>query len=160
MRDYMENFSKTFLEGKAKFRFQTEVLDIQRASLSENGEPSNWQVKVKDLVSQSTEVLSFARIILATGVRFQLFYRLFFNRTNQLNCVVSQGCSNPKVPVELSPEVAEKAGYRGLVFHTSKFAQHLDRILEEIPPSRKDDKPETEDDNMVVVVGCGKSAQE
>lgn len=45
------------------------------------------------------------------------------------------------------------------MFHTSKFAQHLEQILEEIPPSGKDDKP-GEDEDMVVVVGCGKSAQE
>jgi glycerol-3-phosphate dehydrogenase len=65
----MENFSKTFLEGKAKFRFQTEVLDIRRVKASENGEPSIWNVEVKDLQSGSTEILSFGRIILATGVR-------------------------------------------------------------------------------------------
>jgi lysine/ornithine N-monooxygenase len=70
-----------------------------------------------------------------------------------------KGCSNPKIPTELSPETAQKTGYRGLVFHTSKFAQHLEQILEEIPPSGKDDKP-GEDEDMVVVVGCGKSAQE
>ena len=61
--------------------------------------------------------------------------------------------------MELAPETAQKAGYRGLVFHTSKFAQHLDQILEAIPPSGKDDKLDGDED-MVVVVGCGKSAQE
>ena len=71
MRDYMEDFTKTFLDSKAKFRFQTEVLKIQRVKAPENVEPSTWNVEVKDLQSGSTETLTFSRIILATGVRFR-----------------------------------------------------------------------------------------
>ncbi|KAJ2933423.1 hypothetical protein H1R20_g3675, partial [Candolleomyces eurysporus] len=156
MRDYVEKFSNTFLEGKAKFRFQTEVLNIRRVKASENGEPSIWNVEVKDLQSGSTEILSFGRIILASGVSSRI---VVAGIAKSPNSTYSKGCSNPKIPAELSPETAKKAGYRGLVFHTSKFAQHLDQILEEIPPSGKGEKLD-EDEDMVVVVGCGKSAQE
>ena len=60
--NYMEKFTDKFLIGKAKFHFETEVLNIER---DENG---NWNVAVEDLASRSLRTLTFSRIILATGV--------------------------------------------------------------------------------------------
>ena len=60
--NYMEKFTDKFLVGKAKFHFETEVLNIER---DENG---NWNVAVEDLATRSSRILTFSRIILATGV--------------------------------------------------------------------------------------------
>ena len=60
--NYMEKFTEKFLIGKAKFHFETEILDIERDG---NG---NWNVAVEDLVTKSLRTLTFSRIILATGV--------------------------------------------------------------------------------------------
>jgi L-2-hydroxyglutarate oxidase LhgO len=59
---YMEKFTDKFLTGKAKFHFETEVLNIDR---DENGK---WNVTVEDLPTKSFRTLTFSRIILATGV--------------------------------------------------------------------------------------------
>ena len=61
--NYMENFSSTFLNGKARFQMETEVLNIER------DEKGKWKVTIEDLRHGSSGVLMFSRIILATGVR-------------------------------------------------------------------------------------------
>ncbi|KAI6131220.1 FAD/NAD(P)-binding domain-containing protein [Pisolithus croceorrhizus] len=61
------------------------------------------------------------------------------------------GCSEPFIPESLGPDAAAKTGFHGLVCHSAEFARHLDRMLEDhkaIP------------DYSVLVVGCGKSAQD
>lgn len=58
---YMETFADTFLVGK--IRFETEILDIRRGK-----DGSGWEVQVLDLRTGNTEVLSYARIVLCTGV--------------------------------------------------------------------------------------------
>lgn len=58
---YMEIFADTFLPKK--IRFETEILDIRRV----NG--SGWEVEVQDLRTGVKEVLTYARIVLCTGVR-------------------------------------------------------------------------------------------
>lgn len=69
MCNYFEKFSATFLEGKAKFLMQTEVLNISRKA------PGDWRVTVRDAVTTGKEdkasgrELTFSRIILASGVR-------------------------------------------------------------------------------------------
>ena len=60
--NYLEEFADKFLIGKAKFHFETEVLNIERDG---NG---NWNVTVEDLATRSLRTLTFSRIILATGV--------------------------------------------------------------------------------------------
>ena len=60
--NYLEKFADKFLIGKAKFHFETEVLNIERDG---NG---NWNVAVEDLATRSLRTLTFSRIILATGV--------------------------------------------------------------------------------------------
>jgi len=62
-----------------------------------------------------------------------------------------QGCSEPSIPGNLSTEAAQKAGFDGLVIHSSEFAKHMDKILED---------HKSNPDYSVVVVGGGKSAQE
>ena len=74
-----------------------------------------------------------------------------------------KGCSNPKVPRQLSEASAKQAGYPGLVFHTSKFAEKLEEVLELVKPRGKvvageDDTPNSRE--RVVVIGGGKSTQE
>lgn len=61
--NYMENFTKKFLDGKAKFLMETEVLNIKR------DEKGKWKITAEDLRHGSSRVLIFSRIILATGVR-------------------------------------------------------------------------------------------
>ncbi|KAF8802217.1 FAD/NAD(P)-binding domain-containing protein [Phlegmacium glaucopus] len=126
MCNYMERFTEEFLIGKAKFHLETEVLNIERDG---NGK---WNVAVEDLPTKSLRTLTFSRIILATG-----------------------GCSNPKIPAELSQPAAEKAQFRGIVLHSSQFAAHLDKILDTVKPIRSPDDSET-----ILVVGGGKSAQD
>jgi len=58
---YMEKFADTFLPGK--IRFETEILEIRR---TDSG--SGWEVEVQDLRTGVKEVLTYARIILCTGV--------------------------------------------------------------------------------------------
>lgn len=60
--NYAEKFTDKFLIGKAKFHFETEVLNIER------DEKGNWNVAVEDLATKSLRTLTFSRIILATGV--------------------------------------------------------------------------------------------
>jgi hypothetical protein len=69
-----------------------------------------------------------------------------------------KGCSNPKIPAEISQSAADKAQFRGIVLHSSQFASNLDKILEAVKPvsiNNSSDGSET-----VLVVGGGKSAQE
>lgn len=97
---YMEKFADTFLAGKV--RFETEVLNIRRAT------GSGWEIEVQDLRTNVKQVLVYDRIVLCTG-----------------------GCSEPFIPESLSHDTAVKAGFRGLVCHSAEFAGHLDRILED-----------------------------
>ncbi|PPR00533.1 hypothetical protein CVT24_005507 [Panaeolus cyanescens] len=126
--NYMEKFSDTFLKGKAKIMFRTTVLNVHRDA------PGEWRIKIQDLDSGEVGEKRFSKIVLATG-----------------------GCSNPKIPHTLSPEAAERAGYKGVVIHSCQFAAKLDTILEAVKPStgRGED-----DEDVVLVVGCGKSAQD
>ncbi|KAJ3512120.1 hypothetical protein NLJ89_g3707 [Agrocybe chaxingu] len=128
MCEYMEKYSATFLEGKAKFKLQTEVLNISRDA------EGKWSVLVENALSRLKEVLVFSRIILATG-----------------------GCSNAKIPAELSPKTAEDAGYRGMVIHSSQFASRLDDILAAVKPHENGN---TDDEQRVLVIGGGKSSQD
>lgn len=69
-----------------------------------------------------------------------------------------KGCSNPKIPAELSQSAAAKAQFHGIVLHSSQFATHLDKILEAVKPVSSNSDPD--DGEVVLVVGGGKSAQE
>ena len=62
MSAYMENFASMFLAGK--IRFETEVLDVRRA-----GDDIDWEVDVFNLGTGNKEILSYAHIVLCTGVR-------------------------------------------------------------------------------------------
>lgn len=68
---------------------------------------------------------------------------------------LSKGCSNPNIPEAMSQAAADRAGFKGLVVHSSQFAANLDRMLE--ATNMSDD---SEADDVVLVVGGGKSAQE
>ena len=69
MRDYVEKFSKMFLEGKAKFRFRTEVLNVERIRKPSGTHPAKWVIKARNVESGVHEEMEFSRIVLATGVR-------------------------------------------------------------------------------------------
>ncbi|PPQ89970.1 hypothetical protein CVT25_009610 [Psilocybe cyanescens] len=125
MCNYMETFYVTFLKNKVKFKFETEITSVRRV------QKESWEVKVEDIHSRGTKVLSFARIVLATG-----------------------GCSNPQIPDELSLDGAKKAKFAGVVFHSSEFRIRLDEILEKVKPKEQSDK------DTVLVVGGGKSAMD
>ncbi|KAF8148269.1 hypothetical protein B0H34DRAFT_737616 [Crassisporium funariophilum] len=126
MCNYMEKFAATFLTGKAKFQMETEVDNITR---TQSGE---WEVTVTSVDSGAPTKLTFSRIVLATG-----------------------GCSSPKIPDNLSHRAADKAGFRGIVIHSSQFGPRLQDILAAVQPALG--KPE---DDTVLVVGGGKSGQD
>ncbi|KAG6918033.1 hypothetical protein DXG01_016885 [Tephrocybe rancida] len=127
--DDMCAYMETFADTflAGKIRFRTEIISVQRSSTGA------WQVTVQDTQNAAKEVLIFSHIVLCTG-----------------------GCSNPSVPAHLSPESATVAGFRGPVFHTSKFRDNLDDILnvKHVGPDG------IEEDASIVVVGGGKSAQD
>ncbi|KAG6861662.1 hypothetical protein C0995_013664 [Termitomyces sp. Mi166 len=110
-----------------KIKLKTEILDIRRSS------SGSWLVTVENIPSGVQEVLVFSHIVLCTG-----------------------GCSNPSVPTYLSLPAAESAGFRGLIFHSSKFRDHLDEVLNTKPI----DSDGNEKDASIVVIGGGKSAQD
>lgn len=62
MCEYMEKFSQQFLEGKAKFEMNTEVLGIER------DKGGQWKVRVQRDSDSCSDTLTFSRIILASGV--------------------------------------------------------------------------------------------
>ena len=146
--NYMEKFTEIFLTGKAKFHFETEVLNVERDA------DRKWNVAVEDLPTKSLRTLAFSRIILATGV--SLTFIIISTLKNSIPFM--KGCSNPKIPAEISQSVAEKAYFRGIVLHSSHFGTHLDKILEAVKPVLYNSVPD--DGETVLVVGGGKSAQE
>ena len=77
---------------------------------------------------------------------------------SNLNHFITKGCSNPKIPPEISQSAADKAQFHGIVLHSSQFATHLDKILEAVKPVSSNSDPD--DGEVVLVVGGGKSAQE
>ena len=147
--NYMEKFTDKFLIGKAKFHFETEVLNIER-----DGD-GNWNVAVEDLLTKSLRTLTFSRIILATGVSRTNFETIYLQYKSPH---ITKGCSNPKIPAEISQSAADKMQFHGIVLHSSQFATHLDKILEAVKPVCPNSGPD--DGEVVLVVGGGKSAQE
>jgi dimethylaniline monooxygenase (N-oxide forming) len=77
---------------------------------------------------------------------------------SSLNHFITKGCSNPKIPAEISQSAADKAQFRGIVLHSSQFATHLDKILEAVKPVSSNCG--SDDSEIILVVGGGKSAQE
>lgn len=73
--NYMENYTKAFLMGKAKFQMESEVLNIVR------NKKGKWRITIEDLRLGSSSVLTFSRIILSTGVRSVTFNFLDFALT-------------------------------------------------------------------------------
>ena len=68
MCDYMEKFSQRFLEGKANFEMNTEVLDVERDS------GGQWNIRVQRHSGALSDTLRFSRIILASGVSINLLF--------------------------------------------------------------------------------------
>ncbi|RDB30952.1 FAD-containing monooxygenase EthA [Hypsizygus marmoreus] len=125
MRNYMEMFATAFLRGK--FLFNMEVLKIQRESAS-----GQWLLEMKDTQTDSSVTLRFSRIVLCSG-----------------------GTTIPKIPDELSPASAKKAGFKGLVIHPITFRADLEDILAKVKERAND-----QDTGSVVIIGGGKSAQD
>ncbi|KAF8149495.1 hypothetical protein B0H34DRAFT_667702 [Crassisporium funariophilum] len=125
--DYMETFAERFLIGKAKLKYDTEVLNIDRDA------KGVWKIAVKDPRTNSSSVMTFSRIILATG-----------------------GSSHPNIPSKLCQEAADKEGFQGLVVHSEQFAIRLGEVLASVKPSGSTEG----DKETVLVIGGGKSAQD
>ncbi|CAL1698410.1 unnamed protein product [Somion occarium] len=106
---------------KDRIKYDTEALNICRR----NG--GGWVVTAKGLNSGTMFELEYDKIVLCTG-----------------------GCNEPRVPNDLSAEVAKEAGFRGPVIHSSQFASRILSILNAVDPS----------EGAVIVVGGGKSAQD
>jgi dimethylaniline monooxygenase (N-oxide forming) len=69
MSAYMDKFAETFLSDR--IRYETEVTDIRRGK-----DGSSWEVEVQNLKTNTKEVLSYARIVLCTGVGTLCFHVL------------------------------------------------------------------------------------
>ena len=148
---YVEKFADKFVLGRAKFHFQTEVLNIER------DEDGKWNVAVEDLPTKSLRTLTFSRIILATGVSRSI--STIFGVTYLDNSTsIIKGCSYPSVPAAISQTAAEKAQFRGIVIHSSQFGPYLDKIRETVKPISCSSDPD--DGDTVIVVGGGKSSKE
>ncbi|PPQ99019.1 hypothetical protein CVT26_014396 [Gymnopilus dilepis] len=113
MCEYMETFYSKFLDGKATFKFETEILNVKRI------EKGSWEVEVQDLPTGGVKVIHFARIILCTG-----------------------GCSNPKIPPSLNSTAAEQVGFKGIAIHSSQFRLKYEDILAAVQP-KESGKPGT-----------------
>ena len=142
MCEYIETFYSKFLEGKATFKFETEILNVKRI------EKGSWEVEVQDLPTGGVKVIHFARIILCTGVRGSP------SSSQASSLTVSQGCSNPQIPPSLNSAAAEQVGFKGIVIHSSQFRLKYEDILAAVQP-KESGKPGT-----ILVVGGGKSAME
>ncbi|TFK19523.1 FAD/NAD(P)-binding domain-containing protein [Coprinopsis marcescibilis] len=91
---YMEEYSQRFLVGKVKFMFHSEVKKLWR-----DGD-GRWLAAVQDTVDGSSQELSFARVIVASG-----------------------GNHLPRIPAALSSSSARASGFEGRLFHSSDFAK-------------------------------------
>ncbi|KAJ3848175.1 FAD/NAD-P-binding domain-containing protein [Lentinula lateritia] len=100
MRDYMEKFADSYLEGVIRYGFH--IIGVMRPS---NDYSSGWNVRVEDVQTKQQQTLQFDRIVLCTG-----------------------GCSEPFIPDEISPKSAENASFKGQVFHSSQFRTQLDKL--------------------------------
>ncbi|EIW77421.1 FAD/NAD(P)-binding domain-containing protein [Coniophora puteana RWD-64-598 SS2] len=122
LQAYMEQFAESFL--KDNIRYGTEVRKIRRDEVT-----GLWFVDVLNKKRGTHETLIYSRLVVCTG-----------------------GCSNPSIPETLTVESARKAGFRGLVMHSSEFAQHAENLVNMSQHSGNDFN--------VVVAGSGKSAQD
>ncbi|KAF9559738.1 FAD/NAD(P)-binding domain-containing protein [Agrocybe pediades] len=128
MCEYMETFYSKLLKDKVKFAFEEEIVSVERNATG------RWRVEVTGVQTQHKATYEFSRVIVATG-----------------------GCSNPKIPHEMSLQEAKKVGYTGMVLHSSEFRSRMGDILATVKPKRTDDDEES---GKVLVVGGGKSAMD
>jgi lysine/ornithine N-monooxygenase len=146
MSEYMESFAALFLRNR--ITYSTEVLEIRR------GNNDGWVIKSRDLTTNTIQEYHYSKIVLCTGVSNRFISTLveFFQ-----TCESSQGCSNPCIPPLLSPQSARASGFQGLILHSSQFNEELPNILAAVKTTPS--KPGA-DPGRVVIIGCGKSAQE
>lgn len=137
---YLEKFADTFLTKR--IRFMVEVVSISRKTAGQ------WSVKVLDLRRNVEEVLTFIKVVVCSGVSANLYHAIFTSLT------FSQACSNPYIPLPLSPAAAKSVDFTGPVFHSAHFASELENLLFRVPQKMKDEI------GSVVVVGSGRSAME
>ena len=137
---YLQSFVERYLKGK--IRYQTEVQRIRR------GEKDGWQVTVQDLVSGDTSTLHFDKLVLCSGVS------LIFTQPIRRALTSLKGCSEPKIPENLSQEAANCAGFSGPVVHSIRFTEDMPMLMNTVKPLSE------ESPGHILVVGGGKSAQE
>ncbi|KAF9001317.1 hypothetical protein BDQ17DRAFT_1391078 [Cyathus striatus] len=102
--DYFEEFARDYV-GPSRIRCEVDVLNIHRQR------ENDWVLTVQDVRTKKREDLKFNKVILCTG-----------------------GANTPLIPNAISPQVAQKEGFSGLVIHSME--------------------------GKVIVIGGGKSAQE
>ncbi|TFK62938.1 FAD/NAD(P)-binding domain-containing protein [Pluteus cervinus] len=128
---YMEVFAQMYV--KDKIQFGVEVLNLRHVI---EGEKSQWVVKLLHKKTGLQEEKVFRRVVLCSG-----------------------GCSTPTMPSDISPSVAESAGFSGLVFHTSDFKEKIDPVLQVVGPKGSGGGADGYA-GSVVIVGGGRSAQD
>ncbi|TFK60202.1 FAD/NAD(P)-binding domain-containing protein [Pluteus cervinus] len=128
---YMEVFAQMYV--KDKIQFGVEVLNLRHVI---EGEKSQWVVKMLHKKTGLQEEKVFRRVVLCSG-----------------------GCSTPTMPSDISPSVAESAGFSGLVFHTSDFKERIDQVLQVVGPKGSGGGADGYA-GSVVIVGGGRSAQD
>lgn len=136
---YLQSFVERHLKGKIKY--QAEVQRIRR------GEKSGWQLTVQDLVSGDTSTLHFDKLVLCSGVGDLLI------PVRQVLTPL-KGCSEPKIPENLSQQAANQAGFLGPVVHSIRFTEDMSMLMDAVKPLSE------ETPGHVLVIGGGKSAQE
>ncbi|KAI0302909.1 FAD/NAD-P-binding domain-containing protein [Multifurca ochricompacta] len=99
VRQYMDDFAKTFLAGN--IRFETNILNIRRG-----GGGTGWAVLVHDLKTSTEKTLYYSRIVVCTG-----------------------GCSIPRYPESLTLAAAKAAQFSGPVLHSMYFRSRIDDLL-------------------------------
>ncbi|KAL7282731.1 LOW QUALITY PROTEIN: hypothetical protein ACG7TL_004205 [Trametes sanguinea] len=129
LSSYFQSFAHKFLDGK--ILYGKEVQQIRRDASGDG-----WEVDVLSIGDGTTETRNYARIVLCTG-----------------------GCSNPRIPHELSPKAAVAAGFTGPVIHTAEFAERMQELLTCARPATSVGAKFAEEPS-VIVVGGGKSAHD
>ncbi|KXN82276.1 hypothetical protein AN958_02777 [Leucoagaricus sp. SymC.cos] len=127
MSEYMESFADKFLRGRIKYA--SEVLKIRRGA-----NKIGWMVKSRDLETNTVKEDYYSKIVLCTG-----------------------GCTNPDIPLSLSPHAAKSSGFPGIILHSSQFSQELPTILAKVKPSIPGSDTKS---GRIVIIGSGKSAQD
>ena len=115
----MEKFTNKFLNGKAKFHFEREVLNIERDERTGN-------VEVEELPTKSFNTLTY----LSDGGKLYKSFKKTHFQSKIIHLQRMQQSENTSGNTYLNqPQTRRKLQFRGIVLHSSQFVTHLDKNL-------------------------------